>query len=36
VDTCGCIGSRIIDLYPGVFRQLAPLSQGIVTVTVKW
>lgn len=36
VDWCACKGSRIIDLYPEVFRKLAPLSRGIVTVTVRW
>jgi len=36
VDWCGCPGNRIIDLHPGAFRQLAPLSSGIVAVTVRW
>jgi Lytic transglycolase/G5-linked-Ubiquitin-like domain len=27
---------RIIDLTPGVFAQIAPLSQGVVTVEISW
>lgn len=34
-DFCGCPGDRIIDLSPAAFRKLAPLSQGIVAVTVQ-
>lgn len=34
VDTCGCPGDRIIDLSPAAFTRLAPLSQGIVPVTI--
>ena len=32
VDTCGCPGSRLIDLTSGAFRQLAPLSRGVIAV----
>lgn len=32
-DWCACRG-RLIDLPAGVFRRLAPLSRGILTVTV--
>lgn len=34
VDVCQCFGSRVIDLYAGSFAFLAPLSQGLVKVTV--
>lgn len=33
-DFCGCPGDRIIDLSPAAFSRLAPLSRGIVPVTV--
>jgi len=33
-DYCGCPGKRIVDLDSRSFRALAPLSQGIVRVTV--
>jgi len=33
-DWCACKGERIIDLDSRSFRALAPLSQGIVPVTV--
>ena len=36
VDWCGCPSNHIIDLYPEMFRKLAPLSRGIVRVTVSW
>lgn len=36
IDWCACKGSRIIDLYPDAFRRLAPLSQGVTKVTVRW
>ena len=36
VDWCGCPGNHIIDLYPEMFRKLAPLSRGIVAVIVSW
>lgn len=35
IDWCAC-PERIIDLYAGVFAQLAPLSAGLVTVEVEW
>lgn len=34
IDTCKCKGSRIIDLYGMAFRKLAPLSRGVLNVTV--
>jgi len=36
VDWCACRGERVIDLYAGAFRRLAPLSRGVVGVTVSW
>ncbi len=36
IDWCACGGGRVIDLYSDAFRQLAPLSQGTVRVTVSW
>jgi hypothetical protein len=33
-DFCQCYGTRVIDLATSDFARLAPLSQGIVTVTV--
>lgn len=33
-DWCGCLGSRIIDLDRATFAALAPLSRGLITVTV--
>jgi len=35
VDWCGCPG-HVIDLHPGAFRALAPLSRGVVSVRVSW
>lgn len=35
IDTCACKGERIIDLYADAFRQLAPLSRGVLKVTVR-
>lgn len=32
VDWCGCPNGRIIDLHPGAFRRLAPLSVGVIRV----
>jgi rare lipoprotein A (peptidoglycan hydrolase) len=29
-------GNRIIDLDDGVFAQLAPLSTGVIDVTITW
>lgn len=34
IDWCACGGGRLLDLYGSVFRQLAPLSAGVITVTV--
>jgi hypothetical protein len=40
VDWCQCYKGerreRIIDLHPGAFRALGPLSAGILTVRVGW
>jgi rare lipoprotein A (peptidoglycan hydrolase) len=33
-DHCGCPDGRVIDLSADAFRRLAPLSQGLVRVTV--
>lgn len=35
-DTQGNIAGHIIDLDPSVFTKLAPLSKGIVEVTISW
>ena len=35
VSYCAC-GTHVIDLSPAAFRELAPLSAGIVRVTVEW
>jgi len=34
VDWCACKGDRIIDLYGMAFRKLAPLSRGVLQVSV--
>jgi hypothetical protein len=34
-DWCAC-RDRVIDLSPGAFSRLAPLSRGLVRVTVTW
>ena len=34
VDVCGCAGARVIDLTSGAFRRLAPLSRGVIPVTL--
>jgi hypothetical protein len=34
-DWCAC-RDRVIDLSPRAFARLAPLSRGVVTVTVRW
>lgn len=34
VSYCGCPGNRIIDLSPAAFRELAPLSRGVIPVTL--
>jgi rare lipoprotein A (peptidoglycan hydrolase) len=36
VDWCACSGVRVIDLYSSAFEQLAPLSRGVIPVTVTW
>lgn len=37
VTSCWCVpNSRIVDLSPEAFSRLAPLSQGIVSVSVTW
>jgi Lytic transglycolase len=36
IDWCGCPGERVIDLYGDAFRQLSPLSEGVIPVTVRW
>ncbi len=35
VDTCLCKGRRVIDLTSGAFWRLAPLSAGVVPVTLQ-
>jgi rare lipoprotein A (peptidoglycan hydrolase) len=35
-DWCACPGGRVIDLYASAFAKLAPLSAGLVKVTVRW
>lgn len=35
-DFCGCPGGRVIDLSGNAFARLAPLSRGVVQVTVTW
>ena len=35
IDWCAC-PSRVLDLYSDAFRRLAPLSAGLVKVTVTW
>jgi hypothetical protein len=34
IDACACPGERIIDLYRGVFAELAPPSRGVIRVSV--
>ena len=34
IDWCACKGDRVIDLYSDAFRELAPLSRGVLRVTV--
>lgn len=36
IDTCQCLGYRLVDLYAGVYRKLAGGSRGLGTVTVTW
>jgi hypothetical protein len=35
-DFCQCYGSRVIDLDRAIFAALAPLSQGLMEVTISW
>lgn len=35
VDVCGCRGRRVIDLSSAAFRRLAPLSRGVIPVTLE-
>jgi rare lipoprotein A (peptidoglycan hydrolase) len=35
VDVCQCKGARIIDLTSGAFSRLAPLSRGVIEVTIE-
>jgi hypothetical protein len=35
VDVCACAGERLIDLTSGAFAQLAPLSVGVIDVTIE-
>jgi hypothetical protein len=35
VDVCACAGERLIDLTSGAFAQLAPLSRGVIPVTIE-
>ena len=34
-DVCACAGSRLIDLTSGAFSQLAPLSRGVIPVSIE-
>ncbi|MBA2700212.1 MAG: hypothetical protein H0U58_00740 [Chloroflexi bacterium] len=36
IDWCQCYGKRVIDLYSDAFKRLAPTSQGVITVSVRW
>lgn len=35
-DWCACGGGKVIDLYASQFQKLAPLSRGIIRVSVTW
>jgi hypothetical protein len=35
VDVCACAGERLIDLTSGAFARLAPLSRGVIDVTIE-
>ena len=35
-DWCLCRDDRVIDLHAPLFARLAPLSRGVLEVTVKW
>lgn len=34
VTSCGCPGGRVVDLSPGLFARFAPVSAGLVRVTM--
>jgi rare lipoprotein A (peptidoglycan hydrolase) len=34
VDWCDCYGTRLVDLSPAAFAELAPLGRGLLEVTV--
>lgn len=34
IDVCRCAGSRVIDLTSGAFSRLAPLSRGVIEVSL--
>lgn len=36
IDWCACGSGRVIDLYGEAFARLAPLSRGVLTVTLTW
>lgn len=36
VDWCACPNGRLLDLYSDAFSRLAPLSRGLVKVSVSW
>jgi hypothetical protein len=36
IDWCACAGDRVIDLYGDAYRRLAPLSKGVLRVSVRW
>jgi len=36
IDWCACPNGRLLDLYSTAFDRLAPLSRGVLTVTVEW
>jgi hypothetical protein len=36
IDWCACAGDRVIDLYGDAFQRLAPLSTGVLQVSVRW
>jgi rare lipoprotein A (peptidoglycan hydrolase) len=35
VDVCACAGARVIDLTSSAFARLAPLSRGVIDVSVE-
>lgn len=35
VDVCACKGRRVIDLSSGAFLRLAPLSRGVIRITLE-